>query len=84
MKAIGPELRKIMKREKLSAYRVAKHFGIARESLYRSLNKDANPEWKRIKRILDYLGYDIKLVKRKGVKPVRPKASKSGRNPKRR
>jgi hypothetical protein len=29
------------------------------------LKEDANPRWKTIRRILDYLGYEIRLVKRK-------------------
>jgi hypothetical protein len=28
----------------------------------------ANPEWKTIEKLLDYLGYDFKLTKRKEVK----------------
>ena len=28
----------------------------------------ANPEWKTIEKLLDYLGHDFRLVKRKGVK----------------
>ena len=68
MKSIGLELRKLIKREKVSIYRMAEDFGVANESLYRSLAVDANPEWKRIKQILDYLGYDIEFVKRKEVK----------------
>ncbi len=73
MKSIGPELRKLMKKEKISAYKVALRLGVARESLYRSLKDDANPEWKRIKQILDYLGYDIRFVKKKEVKSNKSK-----------
>ena len=68
MKNIGLELRKLIKKEKASIYRIAEDFGVANESLYRSLAVGANPEWKRINQILEYLGYDIKFVKRKGVK----------------
>ncbi len=74
MKNIGTELWKLIKKEKVSAYSISQHFGIARESLYRSLKDDANPEWKRIKQILDYLGYDIKLENRKGVKVRKSKS----------
>ena len=41
-----------------------------------------NPEWKTIDKLLDYLGYDFKLVRRKEVKPIKPKPSRSRRNPK--
>jgi DNA-binding phage protein len=61
MKAIGKEIRDIIKRKGISLYQVAKDLGITWESLYRSLSDDSNPEWKRIKQILDYLDYDIIL-----------------------
>jgi len=69
MKSIGKEIRGIIKRKGLSFYRVAKDLGVAQESLYRSLADSANPEWKRIKQILDYLDYEIVLkARRKEVK----------------
>ena len=76
MKSIGVELRKLIKKESISIYRMAEDFGVANESLYRSLAVDANPEWKRIKQILDYLGYDIKFVQRKGVKVGRAESKR--------
>jgi hypothetical protein len=55
--------------------------GIAHESLYRSLKNGANPEWKRIKQILDYLGYDLKFIKRKEVRQKeRSSLLKKGKN----
>lgn len=80
MKPIGREIRNIIKKKGLSLYRVAKDLGITWESLYRSLLDCANPEWKRIGQILDYLGYDFVLKpKGKEVKPEKPKPSQSGR-----
>lgn len=68
MKSIGKEIRAIIKKEGISLYQIAKDLGITWESLYRSLLNGANPEWKTIEKLLDYLGYDFRLVKRKGVK----------------
>lgn len=63
--SIGKEIRGIAKKKGVTLYRIAKDLGIANESLLRSLKDDANPEWKTIKKILDYLGYEIRLVKKK-------------------
>ncbi len=76
MKNIGQEIKKLIKKEKVSVYKIAEDLGVANESLYRSLDDGANPEWKRIKALLDYLGYDLKFVKRKEVKKIRIKPSK--------
>jgi len=67
MDNIGDEIKRILGKKGLSVYRMAKDLGISSESLYRSLDKGANPEWKRIKQILEYLGCDI-VLKAKGKK----------------
>jgi DNA-binding phage protein len=77
MENIGRELKRLLKKHKVSVYKVTDDLGIAHESLYRSLKNGANPEWKRIKQILDYLGYDLKFIKR-AVKPGKPKTRKRG------
>ncbi len=61
MKSIGKEIRGILKEKGISLYHIAKILGVNWESLYRSLQDDANPEWKRIGAILDYLDYDFVL-----------------------
>jgi probable addiction module antidote protein len=61
MKPIGKEIRAILQKKGITLYRVAKDLGVTRESLYRSLLDDANPEWRTIQRILDYLDYDFVL-----------------------
>jgi DNA-binding phage protein len=71
MESIGRELKKLLKKHSVSVYKMTEDLGIAHESLYRSLKEGANPEWKRIKQILDYLGYDIRFVKRKEVRARR-------------
>ena len=73
MKKLGTELKELIKKNKVSIYKMTEDLGIAHESLYRSLKNGANPEWKRIKQILDYLGYDLKFVKRKEVNPKKTK-----------
>jgi DNA-binding phage protein len=79
MENIGKELKKLLKKHKVSVYKITEDLGIAHESLYRSLKNGANPEWKRIKQILDYLGYDLKFIRRKEVKPRKLGRSRSRR-----
>jgi len=80
MESIGREIRAIIKKKGLSLYQIAKDLGVTWESLYRSLLDKANPEWKRIKQILDYLDYDVVLrPKRREVKSKKTKTSRSRR-----
>ena len=65
MESIGKEIESIMRKKGLSRYRVSKDLGIAQESLLRSLKEGANPRWETIKKVLDYLGYEIRLVEQK-------------------
>jgi DNA-binding phage protein len=67
---IGRHLKEIIKKEKLTYRKIASDLGMDHGNLYRSLSDDANPEWKTIQKLLDYLGYDLKLTKRKEVKLV--------------
>ena len=71
MKSIGKEIKALLKKKGISLYRIAKDLGVSRESLYRSLLDDANPEWKRIGQILDYLDYDFVLRPRRNKKERR-------------
>lgn len=65
MESIGKEISEIIRKRGISRYRVSKDIGIAQESLLRSLKDDANPRWETIKKVLDYLGYEIRFVKKK-------------------
>lgn len=56
MENIGTEIKSLIKKQKVSVYKMAEDLGLANESLYRSLKNGGNPEWKWIKQILDYLG----------------------------
>ena len=77
---IGNLLKDILRERKLTYRRVAEDLGIDHASLHRSLKKGGNPEWKTIEMILDYLGYDFRLVKRKEVTPEKSKPSRSRLN----
>lgn len=74
MENIGRKIKELVKKEKVSVYRVAEDLGIADESLYRSLADGSDPRWKTINKVLDYLGYEIRFSKskRKEVKPSKP------------
>jgi len=63
MESIGKEIKEIAKRKGVSLYRIAKDLGIAQESLFRSLMDDANPKWNTITKVLNYLGYEIRIGK---------------------
>ena len=61
MESIGKEIKDIARKKGVSLYRIAKDLDIAQESLFRSLMDDANPKWNTVKKILDYLGYEIQI-----------------------
>jgi DNA-binding phage protein len=65
MKEIGNQIKEILKKKGVSVYKLAEDLGVANESLYRSLSNGANPEWKRIRQILDYLDYEVVLKQKK-------------------
>lgn len=79
VESIQTELKEILQREGLTPYAVAKAIGIDHASIYKSLTEGANPEWNTVKKVLDYLGYDFKIIKRKEVKPIKSKPSRSRR-----
>jgi len=57
--------------------KVANELGIDHGQLYRSINSDLRLS--TLQTILNLFGYDLKIVKRKEVKPGKPKPSRSGR-----
>ena len=65
---IGKVLKEIIQKRKLSYRKIASDLGIDHANLYHSLEDGSNPEWKTIKKLLDYLSYDFRLIKRKEVK----------------
>jgi len=62
---IGKALRELIVKEGRSIRRTSIDLHIDRASLQRCLGKGANPEWGTIKKVLDYLGYEIKIVKKR-------------------
>ena len=75
---IGRVIRKIIEKKKLAYRKIAADLGIDHGNLYHSLADGANPEWKTIEKVLNYLGYDFQLVERKEVKPTKSKRSAVG------
>lgn len=68
-------LRELIKEEGLR--KVARRLGIDPGSLYRSMMDGSNVRLNRIEAILDYFGYELKISKRKEVKPEKSKPSSS-------
>ena len=60
---IQAEIRKIMKKKKVSFYAMAKAIGVDRGSLYKSLKDGSNLELNTMMKILKYLEYDIHFVR---------------------
>jgi DNA-binding phage protein len=81
---IQAEIRRMMKEGNVSFYGMAKATGVDRGSLYKSLKDGSNLELNTMMKVLNYLGYEIRLVKsrRKEVKPIKPKRSTAGANAK--
>lgn len=59
---IGEVLRELINKEGHSFRKTCIDLKIDRPTLHRSLKK-GNPEWKTIEKLLDYLGYEIRIVK---------------------
>jgi len=59
---IGKVLRDLIAKEGRSFRRTSIDLKLDRSTLHRSLKK-GNPEWKTIEKVLDYLGYEIRIVK---------------------
>jgi len=62
---MGNRLKDIMKREKVTAYRVCKDLGIDHGNFWRFLHKNGSLSLKKFLQVVGYLGYDIKFVKRR-------------------
>ena len=67
-------LRELIKRKGLR--KVARELGITHSSLYKSIQDGSNVGLERIEAILNLFGYELKLSKRKEVKPEKPKSRK--------
>jgi DNA-binding phage protein len=78
MSKISRMIKEIVGKEKVTIRGLAKAIGVDHASLIRSLRDSGNPESRTIEKILDYLRYDLKIIKRKEVKPGKSKQSKKG------
>ncbi len=72
-------LKEIIEKKGGSIRGIARAVGVDHASLLRSLRDEGNPESRTVEKVLDYLGYDLKFIKRKKVKPDKSKQSKKGR-----
>jgi len=70
-------LRELVKKRGLR--QTARDLGVDSGNLYRSLMDGSNLKLNRIEAILDLFGYELKISKRKGVKPNKFKPSRSRR-----
>jgi len=61
---IGKILRELIAKEGRSFRQTCIDLKMDRSTLHRSLKK-GNPEWKTIEMILNYLGYEVQIVKSK-------------------
>lgn len=60
---MGTDLKAIMKKEGITAYRLSKEIGIGESYMSKILNDKANPNCVTLKRILDFLGYEVSFKK---------------------
>ena len=64
---IGMILRNLIAKEGRSFRQTSIDLKVDRSTLHRSLKK-GNPEWKTVEKVLNYLGYEIRIVKTKKKK----------------
>jgi len=62
---MGNRLKNIMEREKVTAYRLCKDLGIDQGNFSKFLHKNGSLSLKRFLQVIGYLGYDVKIVKRR-------------------
>jgi DNA-binding phage protein len=65
MSTISKLLKTIIEKEKISHRALARAIGLDHASLSRSLRDDGNPESRTIEKILNHLGYDLEVVKKR-------------------
>lgn len=65
MKDILEEIRKIIKK-RASLRSVAKKIKVDRSSLHASLKDGANPRLSTLTKVLNHLGYELRITKKRG------------------
>ena len=78
MSKISRILKEIVEKEEVTIRGLGRAIDVDHASLIRSLRDSGNPESRTIEKVLDYLGYDLKFIKRKEAKRTNLK-SKRGR-----
>lgn len=61
---LGKRLKDILNREGITAYRLCKDLGLDQGQVSRFLNGKQNLALDKVERVVEYLGYDLELVKR--------------------
>ena len=62
---IGSELKEILDRKRITAYRLSKELGVAQSYLSKLFKDRFNPSYGLVKKIAEKLGYEIRVVKSK-------------------
>ena len=62
---IGSELKEILDRKRMTAYRLSREIGVAQSYLSKLFKDRFNPSYGLVKKIAETLGYEIRLVKSK-------------------
>jgi len=62
---IGSELKGMLDRKRVTAYRLSKELGVAQSYLSNLFKDRFNPSYGLVKKIAEILGYEIRFVKSK-------------------
>ena len=79
MEEMVEQIRRLIKKQ-ASVRKVAMGLSMDRAQLVRSLKIGTRPRIDTVVKILDYLGYELRIIKRKGVKAGKRGPSKQTRN----
>ena len=60
---IGGQIKELLDKKGLTAYQMCKDLGLDQSYLSKVLRNQVNPSYEFTKRMLIYLGYDIRFVK---------------------
>jgi DNA-binding phage protein len=73
MSEMSKMLKAIVEKEGVTIRGLSRVVGIDHASLIRLLRESGNPESKTVEKILAYFGYEVKFIKRKGLKKGKSK-----------
>ena len=78
MNQIGHLIKEALKEIEWSNYRLSKVTGIFKNNLTIILGEKGNPEWSTVQKILDAIGYEVVLIKKKGGRQTLLRKSNRG------